>query len=126
MDRLENVIFELKKLSNLNNTVKIQHWIDDAIRNLQLVRFEMNRHTEIKKWILDEIQINFEQSKNLYSLENDIDMTSLAEECCSHFEVDFESGPLDRDDHWIWKDVYDHLQHFINYQNDSKFNTNNI
>jgi hypothetical protein len=128
MDELYEIICKLQTLSvNNNEGRKIQHLLDDSIRNLQLIYFEIKRHTDVKEWILDEIRNIFEQHKNFYLLENDTDMTSLAEECCNVFKVDFEDGPLDRDDHWIWKDIYDYLEWFIQQnKNDSEFNTNNI
>ena len=33
----------------------------------------------------------------------EVNYTTLAEECCNHFDVADEGGPLDDDTHWVWE-----------------------
>lgn len=53
-------------------------------------------HTNVRTWM----KYNAKHHKEAKTGETNY--TTLVEECCTHFDVDNEGGPLDDEQHWVW------------------------
>ena len=52
---------------------------------------------EAKRWMQKNV------SDHVDNLTGEVNMTSLAESCCDHFNENQIGGPLDQEDHFVWE-----------------------
>lgn len=88
LDEIAQLIEELEHENDL-----VERLYFDAANKLRLAVFE------------DEKEEVTKQANALKEEKEDYDSTALAEEIASCWNVDFENGPLDQEDHWIWEIV---------------------
>lgn len=82
---------ELQKIAKKLESYCINSYlILDAVDKLYLAVFEDEKYEEVQEMI---IQLKLESN----------DATWIAETCADHFNVNFDGGPLDDSDHWIWE-----------------------
>lgn len=104
-------IVELLRKTRQQYTGLARDRIEEAIDKLYLAIFESSQDE-----IFDEIKNNIwnlvkdSKIKSSQALNNEICLTSLVEDICNNWEVNFENGPLDESSHWVWSDAYKALE----------------
>lgn len=80
--------------------------LEEATEKIHFAIFEASQDE-----VFDELKnniwsiVNENQSKSSKELNDEICLTSLVEDICNNWEVDFENGPVDDNSHWIWSDA---------------------
>lgn len=85
--------------------------LEEASEKLHLAIFEASPnevYDELKNMIWAIVKDS--DCKSSSDLDSKINLTSLVEDICNNWEVDFENGPLDDESHWIWNDTYRALE----------------
>lgn len=99
-------ILDILRKEKFGKSKKTQDLLEEAQEKIYWALFEDSRlevNNEIRNNVLQ--IINDSRCKSLIELENEIDLTSLAEDICDFWGVNFENGPLDDESHWVWEDV---------------------